>query len=252
MRNPPGDANADPNAAFLDLTGAEFVAVLDSRIQIVYSKILESDMWKAIQSPDTPIELVELFMREVYLETSSYQPHTIEAAITAISQMPRSLDGLTIKAMLRHQAEEFTHAEMILRDYKALGGDVEWARRQRPSPAAYAVASVWSFIAHERDPFAYLGALYPFEALTPQISGSLLGTLEDRDFPEAALEFLTFHAEENPRHSALVRALIEKVAERYPESRESILHGIDNFLNIYPMPVWGAAFERALNYFQST
>ena len=234
---------------FLNLTGAEFVQVLDSRIQGIYSTIVATDMWKALHSPETPIELLKLAMREVYLEISTYQPHAIEAAITAISQMPRSLDERTVKAMLRHQAEEFTHGEMALRDYKALGGDVEWARAQRPSPAAYAVASVWTFIAHERDPFAYLGALYPFEGLTPQVSGGALETLINRGFPTDALEFVTFHAEEDPRHTALIRALIEKVANKYPESRESILHGIDNFLNIYPIPVWQTAYDRALAYF---
>jgi pyrroloquinoline quinone (PQQ) biosynthesis protein C len=238
------------DANLLDLSGPEFVELLDSRIRGIYSTVVATDMWKALQSPDTPIELLKLAMREVYLEISSYQPHAIEAAITAIAQMPRSLDERTVKAMLRHQAEEFTHGEMALRDYKALGGDVEWARAQRPSPAAYAVASVWTFIAHERDPFAYLGALYPFEGLTPQVSGGALTTLAKRGFPEDALEFVTFHAEEDPRHTALVRALIEKVAVKFPESRESMVHGIDNFLNIYPVPVWQTAYDRALAYYE--
>ena len=246
--------NADPNfndcSTILDLTGAEFVDVLDSRIKGIYSQVIATDMWKAFHSPDTPAELLHLAMREVYFEISSYQPHAIEAAITAISQMPRTLDELTIKAMLRHQAEEFTHGEMALRDYRALGGDPDWARKQRPSPASYAVAAVWSFIAHERDPFAYLGALYPFEGLTPQVSGDILKILLDRGFPEDSLEFLTFHAEEDARHAALVRALIEKVAVQFPESRESMIHGIDNFLNVYPLPVWQTAFDRAQSYYE--
>ena len=242
--------NLTPDTALLELSGTEFVELLDSRIKGIYSTVVTSDMWEALQSPDTPIELLKLAMREVYFEISTYQPHAIEAAITAISQMPRTLDERTVKAMLRHQAEEFTHGEMALRDFRALGGDVEWARSQRPSPAAYAVASVWSFIAHDRDPFAYLGALYPFEGLTPQVSGGALETLAKRGFPEDALEFVTFHAEEDPRHTALVRALIEKVASKYPESREAMLHGIDNFLNIYPVPVWKTAYDRALEHYQ--
>ena len=240
---------SEPNS-WRDMSGAEFVSLLDARIAALYGKIQETPMWELLQSPATDVELLKLVMREVYFEISTYQPHVIEAAITAISHMPRSLDERTVKAMLRHQAEEFTHGEMALRDYIRLGGDEEWARAQRMSPASYAVASVWMFIAHERDPFAYLGALYPFEGLTPQVSGSARDTLIKRGFPEEALEFVTFHAEEDPRHTALVRALIERVAERFPESRESMMRGIDNFLSIYPLPVWETAYKRALVYYQ--
>ena len=228
------------------LSGEEFVRLLDARIAAVLSNIENTGMWKVLHDPDTDVELLKLCMREVYLEISSYQPHVIEAAITAISHLPRALEERTVKAMLRHQAEEFTHGEMALRDFKALGGDVEWARRRRMTPASYAVASIWTFIAHERDPFAYLGALYPFEGLTPQVSQSALDTLIARGFPKDALEFVTFHAEEDPRHTALVRALIKKVAVQFPESRESMLHGIDNLLSIYPIPVWETAYARAI------
>lgn len=241
-----------PSTNVHDLSGSQFVDLLDARIGALYQEIQQTPMWALLQNPDTDVELLKLAMREVYLEISTYQPHVIEAAITAISHMPRSLDERTVKAMLRHQAEEFTHGEMALRDYIALGGDEKWAREQRMSPASYAVASVWMFIAHERDPFAYLGALYPFEGLTPQVSGSTRETLIARGFPENALEFVTFHAEEDPRHTALVRALIERIAERYPESRESILRGIENFLSIYPLPVWETAYQRALSYYEKS
>ncbi len=236
---------------WLQVDGPGFVDLLDARIARLYGEIQQTPMWGLLHDPDTDIELLKLVMREVYLEISTYQPHVIEAAITAISHMPRSLEERTVKAMLRHQAEEFTHGEMALRDYAALGGDVEWARRQKMTPASYAVASVWMFIAHERDPFAYLGALYPFEGLTPQVSGSTKDVLIARGFPEGALEFVTFHAEEDPRHTALVRALIEKVAVGFPESRASMMRGIENFLAIYPIPVWQTAYERALGYYES-
>jgi pyrroloquinoline quinone (PQQ) biosynthesis protein C len=240
-----------PTPEFYDeMSGAEFVGLLDARIASLYAQIQTTPMWATLQSPDTDIELLKLIMREVYLEISTYQPHVIEAAITAISHMPRSLDERTVKAMLRHQAEEFTHGEMALRDYVRLGGDEAWARQQRMTPASYAVASVWMFIAHERDPFAYLGALYPFEGLTPQVSGGARESLLARGFPEQALEFVTFHAEEDPRHTALVRALIERVADKFPESRQSMFHGIENFLSIYPLPVWETAYQRALGDYE--
>ena len=65
-----------------------------------------------------------------------------------------------------------------------------------------------------------------FVAIAPEIialceemgftdQGAMLETLCQRDFPADALEFLTNHAEESPRHALLIRALIEKVANQH-------------------------------------
>ena len=91
--------NQDTESTILDLSGPEFVELLDSRIEAIHHAAAATDMWRALRSPETPTEFLRLTMREMYLEISSYQPHAVEAAITAISQMPRSLDGRTVKAM---------------------------------------------------------------------------------------------------------------------------------------------------------
>jgi len=238
------------DSTLLDLDGDEFISLLDARIDAVYSDLITTDLWKTLQSVDTPIELLRHFMREVSLEISSYQPRAAKAAITAIGRMPRSLDERAVKTMLRHQAEVFTHGEMALRDYHTLGGDVEWARQQSPSSAAYAVASVWSAIANERDSFAYLGALYASEGLIQQVASGTVGALLGRGFSADALEFVSSHSEEDAKYTALIRALIGKVAKRFQDSRDSILHGTDNLLNIFPLPVWQTAFDRALESFE--
>ncbi len=185
-------------------------------------------------------------MRELYLEITSYQPYVIEAAIAAIGQMPRSMPVRMVKAMLRHQAEELDHGEMAMRDYVAVGGDESYARNvHRISPQSYAVAAVWRLIARNRDPFAYLGALYPFEGLTPIVSEMAKQALRKNGFPESTLEFVEFHSTEDPKHTLLIKALIKETATRYPDSEASIKEGLEYFLAIYPLPVWQTAFERA-------
>jgi pyrroloquinoline quinone (PQQ) biosynthesis protein C len=153
-----------------------------------------------------------------------------------------------VKAMLRHQAEEFDHGEMALRDHVALGGDEQHARHgHRISPAAYSVAAIWRMIANQRDPFAYLGALYPFEGLTPIVSERIKAALLRRGFPADALEFVEFHSTEDPKHTDLVKHLIKETVTRYPGAERSIKEGLDRFLAIYPLPVWQTAYERALS-----
>ena len=69
--------------------------------------------------------------------------------------MPRSMPVRMLKAMLRHQAEEFNHGEMAFRDYVALGDGETHARQEhRISAASYAVSAIWRMIGRERSPFA--------------------------------------------------------------------------------------------------
>lgn len=219
---------------------------LDGRIGDVLQEIEASQIWASLTSPTATPNFIRAVMREVYLEIVSYQPHVIEAAIASIGQMPRSMPVRMVKAMLRHQAEEFDHGEMALRDYVALGGNEEYARNNlQISDASFAVSAVWWMITKLRDPFAYLGALYPFEGLTPIISARVKTVLAAKSYPADALEYIEFHSTEDIKHSNLVKALIEETVQRYPEAEQSIRDGLERFLAVYPMPVWNTAFERA-------
>jgi hypothetical protein len=223
----------------------DIIAKLDARIERLLAEIQESRVWRTVTDPAAN-GAPRAVMREIYLEIFSYQPDVIEAAVAIIGQMPRSLDERKVKAMLIHQAEEFSHGEMALRDHVALGGDEAVARERRPSPAAMAVIGAWWALWKRREPFAYLGALYPFEGLTPIVAQLVKPSLQAAGIGDEALEFITFHAEEDPKHTNLVRHLIRDVAERYPEAEEAILHGLDTFLQVYPLPVWETAADRAL------
>jgi pyrroloquinoline quinone (PQQ) biosynthesis protein C len=227
--------------------GEALIVWLDRRIAEVLGRIEHTEFWTRLTSGQLPPHLAVAVMKEVYLEIFSYQRHAIEGAIYAIAQMPRSMPVRMIKAMLRHQAEEFDHGEMALRDYVALGGDETYARQHHvTSPAAYSVGAVWRMIAHERDPFAYLGALYPFEGLTPIVSERVKAVLLKSGFPAGALEFVEFHSTEDPKHTELVKHLIKETVARYPQAEASIQQGLERFLAIYPIPVWQTAYDRAL------
>lgn len=227
-------------------TRSDIISYLDRRIAEVIKAVEATPMWKDLTAPKAKPEFIRRLMQEVYLEIASYQPHVIEAAICSIGQMPRSMPVRMVKAMLRHQAEEFDHGEMALLDYVALGGSEDYVRNQlRISDASFTVSAVWWMITKLRDPFAYLGALYPFEGLTPIISASVKAILAGKQYPGNALEYIEFHSTEDIKHANLIKALIEETVTRYPEAEQSIKDGMDRFLAVYPLPVWNAAYERA-------
>ena len=147
--------------------------------------------------------------------------------------------------MLHHQVEEFDHGEMALRDFKNLGGDVAEARSRRMSPTAFSVAAMWRMLCHMRDPFAYLGAIYPFEGLTPIVTGMIKGKLRGSGMAENSLEFVEYHSTADLEHTRMLKEMIIKIADEHPEARESICYGIEYFLAVYPIPGWSAALERA-------
>src|SRR5690242_13949811 len=198
----------------------EFVSSLDNRIARLLEEIEQTDVWEAVTSPNTSRPLLRAIMREVYLEIYSYQPHVIEATIAIIGRMPKT-DPKMIQRMLIHQAEEADHGEMALRDYVALGGNEQYARTRDISPASFAAASVWWGLWRMADPFCYLGALYPFEGLTPIVSERVRQALRTNGFPENALEYINFHAAEDIKHANLVRKLLKYVVQTYPQAASS-------------------------------
>ena len=218
---------------------------LDASTADLLNEIKDQEFWQVVTSPTTDPQFIAKVMREIYLEIVGYQPHVIEAAIAAIAQFPRSMKPRLVKAMLAHQGDEFDHGEMALRDFVGLGGEEDVARSKRMSPEAFAVAGMWWMIVRQHDPFAYLGALYLFEGLTPTVTGLVKSNLQAKGFTEKSLEYIEFHSTEDVKHANLVRYFISEIAEAYPNSIESIKSGFQCFRAVYPIPLWRAAFGRA-------
>ena len=218
---------------------------LEERTARLLADIQEQEFWRFLMASSSDPKAVAGFMKEVYLEIVGYQPHVIEAAIASIGQMPRSINPRLVKAMLLHQADEFDHGEMALRDYVGLGGSEAKARGTWMSPEAFAVAGVWWMITQIRDPFAYLGALYLFEGLTPTVTAMVKGKLQANGFSERSLEYIEFHSTEDIKHANLVHHLISEVVQAFPKSVDCMKHGFECFRAVYPIPLWAAAFRRS-------
>jgi hypothetical protein len=148
------DFGVDANA----MTPTGVVEYLDRRIGDKVLDIQSSQLWEELMGEHSQAVSMAELLKEIYLEIVMYQPDTVKGALAAIAELPRTVPAVLFEEMLHHQAEEFDHGEMALRDYVALGGDEEYARNRRPSPTAYAVSAIWATIGAKRDPFAYLVA----------------------------------------------------------------------------------------------
>jgi len=226
-------------------TNHQVVTWLENETSELLGEVQAQEFWSVITAQDTDPAFAKAIMREVYHEIVGYQPHVIEAAIATIGQMPRSMNPRLVKSMLAHQADEFDHGQMAFRDLIGLGVAEEEIRHRRITPEAFAVASVWWMIVQARDPFAYLGALYLFEGLTPTVTQLVKTKLLSKGLTADSLSYIEFHSTEDVKHANLVHFLISEVASAYPESVNSIKHGFQCFRAVYPIPLWRAAFLRA-------
>jgi hypothetical protein len=225
---------------------SEVVTELKAGVADLLQEVQKLPVWQTVMSDATPKETIRAMMREVYREIASYQPDVIEATIAVIGQFPRSLPAKKVRAMLIHQAEEWDHGEMAVRDAIGLG-DSDAALRAMPmTSTAFTTAGFWRMLAHRRMPFAYLGALYLFEGLTPIVTGLVKQKLMNDGFSAANLEYIEFHSTEDIRHAKLIDALITDVMAQYPDRADEVRFGFETFRRVYPIPGWNAAYERAM------
>jgi len=223
---------------------ATVLARLDERMFEVMSDIEQSAMWRVLTDPQTDPAMLRALMREIYLEIWTYQPHITEAMMSIIARIPKTQPKL-IRMMLLHTVDEADHGEMALRDHVRLGGDEQAARAALPSPAAFAVAAFWWGMCRMSNPLAYLGAVYTLEAMTPLVCARVIEALRGRGFPDEALEFIAFHAEEDIKHAHLVRHMVKEAIEAFPGCGPTILHGMECWFSVYPGPLWDTALVRA-------
>ena len=235
-----------PNETIAQVDGVAVVDWLAKRVEDLMEQIKQEPFWQTVTDPNTDDEVVQEILKEIYLEIVGYQPHVIEAAVASIGQMPRSMKQNMIRSMLYHQADEWDHGEMALRDYVNMGGDENYARELPMSPPSFAVAGVWWMITKLRDPFSYIGALYLFEGLTPLVTGLVKQGLKDKGMTDDQLEYIEFHSTEDIKHAAMVNNMITETVTNYPEALESVKRGYEYFEAVYPIPVWRAAYERAM------
>jgi hypothetical protein len=227
-----------------------FADKLDGKVHALLAAIEDSDVYKSLFHPEADARYVATLIKYILLEVFSYGSHVTEATFTAIGRMPKTRPDL-MRVCINHDLAEVDHGEMALQDFIKLGGDEQWARSRRMTPASFAMAATVRMLAEHESPFAYLGYMYPFESLTPILTGRLQIQLASRGFPLDARRFVDCHATEDTAHAALLRTVIEQVVREFPDEASAIEYGFDCFTQVYPLPIWKTAMQHArreLNY----
>jgi hypothetical protein len=217
---------------------------LQAKVQQLLQHVLASPEWQSVEVPEADARYVTTVLKHVLLEVFSYGPHITEATFTAIGRFPKDRPDL-MKPMILHDIEEADHGEMALRDFVRLGGDEAWARARRITPESFAMAATVRLLAQSENPFAYLGYMYPFEALTPVFTERIQQVMARLQFPGEGRQFIDFHAKEDIAHAKALRAFVERVVGDYPGAAEAIEYAFDCFGAVYPLPIWRAAINRA-------
>ncbi|GHG32786.1 hypothetical protein GCM10017784_27990 [Deinococcus indicus] len=228
------------------LSAQDVMERLDARVEQLVRDMQGRPFFQDVMGDRLPPPVLRNVLREVYLDIALYQEHIIEASIALIGQLPRSLDVRLIEELLHHQAEEFDHGEMAVRDYVGLGGDEALARGRRMTPAAFGIAALRRMMVHTRDWPAWLGSLYVVECSTPILTGFVKDHFRTQDVPGRGLEFIDHHATADLEHAALLRNILLEIAQAVPDAREGMLYGPEYYLQLYPGASWEAAYRRAL------
>ena len=226
------------------ITPQHFGDHLDQRVLALLAAVEKSEAYRSVFAAEAEPRYIATVVKHVLLEVFSYGPHVTEATFTAIGRFPKKEVKFMEKLAL-HDVEEADHGEMALVDAVKLGLDENWARERRITPESFAMGAAVRLIATQLNPFAYLGYMYPFEALTPILTQRLQKVLAAKQFPDHATHFVDYHAVADIGHAATLRKLIEEVVGKYPEAKAEIDYAFDVFTCVYPLPIWATCVARA-------
>lgn len=224
----------------------EFGDLLENKLRHLLDEIERSEVYRSVFDREANPRYIVAVMKYILLEVFSYGPHVTEATFTAIGRFPKTRGDL-MQVCINHDLDEVDHGEMALKDFIKLGGNEQWARSRRITPASFAMAGTVRMIAEYESPFAYLGYMYCFEALTPILTERAQLQLAAKGFPVDARRFVDFHATEDIAHAKVLRTLIERVVRDFPAEASAIEYGFDCFTEVYPLPIWEAAAARAMD-----
>ncbi|MCB1242477.1 MAG: iron-containing redox enzyme family protein [Verrucomicrobiales bacterium] len=233
-----------PRSRKVDPTAKPLADELQRSLDRLVEEIRSTEFFVAISAPSADREIASATLKHIYLSIYQYQPHVTEATFTAVGRMPKHSERL-IKTMIRQQVEEVEHADMALRDYERLGGDPTLAEGPM-FPECAAVAAVCHFLGEHCHPASYLGFMYIFEALTPVMAAEAQKVMAATNYLPAAREFVDLHATEDIKHTDMILAVIQQLIRVDPDAKDAILFGLRTFTTVYPIPVWDAAYRRAV------
>jgi hypothetical protein len=217
---------------------------LDDRVDTTVRELLVSDVWRVLEFQPSNSRLVVSIMRELMLAEYWYRGDKSKAGSHMLSRLTR--DGVNTFAVLAEPAShEAEHGLEALRDYFRLGGSQETAQVPA-SPASFAVSSVWSWMSALEDPLGYLGAEFLFSNFNARVSPEIRRLLISKGISTEKMELLCGSHRDCMDYARLLRATVCRTVDELPGCEEVLLRCFDYCRQVYPLPIWNEALERAI------
>lgn len=207
-------------------------------------KIESSEVFKTVFQGKNP-QLSLLVLRNVLFEVSTYAPHLIQSSFLAIGRFPRTQPSLT-RSVTELVLDEITHADIAKADYRKMGGDPSKLDNARLSVESLVLTATVQKLAAQEKPFTILGFLFLIETMTAKIAPMLLSRLESLMAKPDTNSFVNVHAKEEEFHAASITNVIEDTCNAFPDAEEDVLYGYACVDKVFPLPIWNAAYVRAL------
>jgi hypothetical protein len=135
-----------------------------------------------------------------------------------LERLPASMPTLMLKSLFE---------SCLRRAQAALSGGVE-------EGVVLEVLAQWREILKLGDPFAVLGACYLWKSAWPRWVKVVSGDLEALNLPSGVRSKLAEKERLKRQDAALLRVLIEDIADQYPQTESSILAGFERLLEVFP------------------
>lgn len=228
--------------------GAKLIAHLNSKNTALVAELDCSEFCKSFFSRRTSKHLIELLIASLLHQVGSYGGQLTRSICTALGRLANDPKWVgQVGPLFEAVLGEVRHPQMAHDDSVKLDPDLKTKKIQTPSPAAFIVGATARLLCQEAHPLTHLGFFYLLEGTTAVMAPRLARVLRGRG---VSSPFMKLHATEDKKHATNLKKKICEIVDRDPAVAKEINYGYDCFALAYPLPVWHAAWERAISLSQ--
>lgn len=182
-----------------------FIDSLSATVQQGWEIIKHGQFWQHVLNHPVSRELYHDLLVEMYHYT---RHNSMNQAATAFVAAPEGL----LKFVYHHAADELGHERMVTHDLESIGLLDRQVLSRSPLPATEALIGYLYFVALKYGPVARLGYSFWAENAYEHIDDVLSKIKNDLSLTDRNMSFFVAHASIDEKHSAQVRACIERYA----------------------------------------
>jgi pyrroloquinoline quinone (PQQ) biosynthesis protein C len=201
------------SAAMSSTNFGDLVDVLDGLVGETAQALIADPLYGRLYDGTASRELYLSFLERTY-QYVLYTPRQLDDAVRVLADSPDPVHQEFRAKFAHHSEEEAGHDLWLLDDIKALGGDVEAARRQKPTYAVQLYIVSLKTVLASPYPMGVLGFGYLLEGLAEKIGPGMADNLKRvSKIPSIAkaVSFVESHGVADVGHMAESRAAFRRI-----------------------------------------